>query len=78
MNIFKNLEEVYECYGEHNIIPVTALKQIIFYTSHKIQPKWICESANNEGHICCYFHKGETKKLYSEWLKRRPNTESGR
>ena len=71
--IFSSLNEVYECYGENNIIPVTNLQQIIFYTSKfNIQPKWITESERNQGHIVCYFHKGETKKPYELWIKNRP------
>lgn len=74
--IFNSLDEVYECYGKENIIPITQLPQIIFYTSKwHIQPKWIQESDKNAGHLCCFFHKGETKKCYEEWTKNRPSNE---
>lgn len=70
--IFSSLEEVYECYGKDNIIPITQLSQIIYYTSKwHVQPKWTQESEHNPGHICCFFHKGETKKCYEEWMKNR-------
>jgi hypothetical protein len=73
IKIFENLKEVFECYGEENIIPVTNIAQIIFYTSkYKLQPKWIDESSENKGRIVCYFHKGETKKAYGEWFRNRP------
>lgn len=63
---------MYECYGEENIIPITNIAQIIYYTSkYKIQPKWIEESIKNKGHIVCYFHKGETSKPYEEWMNNR-------
>lgn len=43
--IFNSLDEVYECYGKENIVPITQLPQIIFYTSKwRVQPKWIEES----------------------------------
>nr|DAE86316.1 MAG TPA: translation initiation factor-like protein [Caudoviricetes sp.]DAQ99762.1 MAG TPA: translation initiation factor-like protein [Caudoviricetes sp.]DAX13862.1 MAG TPA: translation initiation factor-like protein [Bacteriophage sp.] len=72
--IFNSLDEVYECYGRENIIPITQLPQIIFYTSKwHVQPKWTEESERNPGHLCCFFHKGETKKCYEEWMKNRPN-----
>lgn len=73
-NVFSTLEEVYDCYGEENIVPVTNIKQIIFYTSKfNVQPKWVTESNKNEGHIVCYFHKGETAKPYRMWMENRPN-----
>lgn len=73
IKIFENLQEVYECYDKENIIAVTNIAQIIFYTSkYKLQPKWIDESLENKGRIVCYFHKGETKKAYFEWTKNRP------
>ena len=62
--IFSSLEEVYECYGKDNIIPITQLSQIIYYTSKwHVQPKWTQESEHNPGHICCFFHKGETSPI---------------
>lgn len=70
IKIFSDLQDVYDCYGEENIIPITNLRQIIFYTSRfKVQPKWVDQSDRNEGHIVCYFHKGETIKPYEEWMK---------
>ena len=72
IKIFSSLQEVYDCYGEENIIPITNLKQIIFYTSKfSVQPKWIDKSKYNEDRIVCYFHKGETIKAYSEWMTRK-------
>lgn len=72
MQIFKSLEDVYDCYGKSNIVPITNIKQIIFYTSkYRIQPKWITQSDRNEGHLVCYFHKGETKDAYEVWMKNR-------
>ena len=70
IKIFSSLQEVYDCYGEENIIPITNLAQIIYYTSKfRVQPKWVDESDRNKGHIVCYFHKGETVKPYEAWMK---------
>lgn len=70
--IFNSLEDVYECYGEENIVPITQLPQIIYYTSKwHIQPKWTQESDKHPGHLCCFFHKGETKKCYNAWMNNR-------
>lgn len=74
IKIFNSLQDVYDCYGEENIIPITNLKQIIFYTSvFHIQPKWTEESTKNKGKLVCYFHKGETCKPYEEWMKQKPS-----
>lgn len=74
IKIFNSIEEVYECYGKDNIVPITNLRQVIFYTSKKysVQPKWIEESTKTEGHMCFYFHKGETAKCYTAWMENRP------
>ena len=73
IKIFTNLQDVYDCYGEENIIPITNIAQIIFYASkYRCQPKWVDESEKNKGHIVCYYHKGETKIPYETWMKNKP------
>lgn len=73
IKIFESIDDVYECYGRENIIPITNIAQIIFYTArYKLQPKWIDESSENKGKIVCYFHKGETHKAFIEWTKNKP------
>lgn len=77
IKIFSELQEVYDCYGEENIVPITNLAQIIYYTSKwRVQPKYVCESDRNQGRIVCYFHKGETKKPYEEWMNNRKEKEN--
>lgn len=65
---------MYDCYGEDNIIPITCLAQVIFYASKfKVQPKFIYESVKNKGHVVFYYHKGETKLPYEDWMKNKEN-----
>ena len=68
--IFDSLEEVTGAFGEGGIIPITSMKQMMFYISrYQIQPVWICPSTTNEGKMAYYFIKAETKKPYEEWMK---------
>ena len=50
---------------------MSAMEKIISF----LLLKWTQESEHNPGHICCFFHKGETKKCYEEWMKNRPMKE---
>ncbi|MSA02147.1 hypothetical protein GKG47_08845 [Lactonifactor sp. BIOML-A3] len=71
--VFDSLEEVKEAFGDNGIIPITEMKQVIFYISrYLIQPVWICPSETNHGKMAYYFIKAETKKPYEEWMKSRP------
>lgn len=65
---------MFDCYGEGNVVCVDLLKQIIFYTSHGVQPVYICESekAGRQGRIVCWFLKSETQYVYNLWNKNRP------
>ena len=69
MNIkFKNLDEAFECYGRENLIPIDNLQQIIFYTKHGCQPRFIYENELKPGRISCWFLKWETKWVYQQFL----------
>lgn len=71
--LFDSLDEVFEAFGEDGVIPITEMKQIIFYISkYCIQPVWICPSETNIGKMAYYFIKAETKKPYAEWSKNKP------
>ena len=69
---FISLEEAFECYGKENLIPIDCLKQIIFYTKHGCQPKFVWESEDKEGRIVGWFLKSETSYVYKRWLANRP------
>ncbi len=68
------LQDVLECYGEENLVPIDFLKQIIFYTSKGIQPVFTCESEKPErkGQLVCWFLKSETQWIYQKWKENRP------
>lgn len=73
IKLFKSFEEVEECYGKENLIPVTNLKQIIFYvTEFGLQPKWTDESKENKGHIVCYYLKNESNIAFRKWRENKP------
>lgn len=67
---FSSLEDVFECYGRGNLIAINNLEQIIFYTSHGCQPKFIYENEMKPGKISCWFHKDETSWVYKKWQDR--------
>ena len=69
---FNSLEEALECYGQNNLIPISNLHQIIFYTQHGCQPKFVFESDRKPGQIVCYFLRAESEWIYKRWLEEHP------
>lgn len=69
---FENLGEAIECYGRENLIPIDNLKQVIFYTSHGCQPKFVFENELKPGKITAWFLKGETAYVYKKWCENAP------
>lgn len=69
---FANLDEAIECYGRGNLVAIDNIKQIIFYTAHGCQPKFVWENQNTKGRITCWFLKQETAFVYKKWLDNRP------
>ncbi len=67
---FKTLEEVFECYGRENLIAIDNIRQIIFYTKHGCQPKFVWENEVNPGRITAWFLKNETSFVYKKWITR--------
>lgn len=68
------LQDVLECYGEENLVPIDFLKQVIFYTSKGIQPVFTCESEKpkRKGQLVCWFLKSETQWVYQKWKDNKP------
>lgn len=64
---FETLEEAIECYGRENLIPIDNLKQIIFYTRHGCQPRFIFENELKPGKLTAWFLKSETNYVYRKW-----------
>lgn len=68
---FETLDECIECYGRGNLIAIDNIKQIIFYTGHGCQPKFVWENEKCPGKITCWFLKCETSVVYSKWMNGR-------
>lgn len=66
---FKSLDEVIECYGRENIIAIDNIRQVIFYTSHGCQPKFVYENELKPGKITMWFLKTETAYIYKKWME---------
>lgn len=74
--VFDSLEEVFEAFGEDNLVAITFMPQIIFYLSnYNIQPVWTTPSEVNNEKLAFYFIKAETKKPFEAWQKRRSEKE---
>lgn len=69
---FASLEEAIDCYGRENLIPIDFIKQIIFYTQHGCQPKFIWENEGKKEKITAWFLKSETSFVYKKWMNTRP------
>jgi len=65
---FETLDEVFECYGRENLIPIDYLPQIIFYTKFGCQPKFVFENEKKEGRLTCWFLKNESNFIHKKWL----------
>lgn len=69
---FENLEEAIECYGRENLIPIDSIRQILFYTRHGCQPKFVFENELKPGKITAWFLKAETSHIYRKWCESAP------
>jgi hypothetical protein len=65
---FNTLEEVFECYGRGNLVAIDYLPQILFYTRHGCQPKFVYESEVKQNKLTGWFLKSETEWVYKKWL----------
>lgn len=68
------MDEVKECYGRDNIVPIDLIAQIISYAKMGCQPVHICESEkpDKKGRIVCWYLKSETQYAYKKWNENRP------
>ncbi len=69
---FESLAEAIECYGRENLVAIDCIKQIIFYTSHGCQPKFIWEKETEPGKLTCWYLKSETNFVYKKWCNSKP------
>ncbi|MCD7810271.1 MAG: hypothetical protein LUG91_00200 [Ruminococcus sp.] len=73
---FQSLDEVFECYGRGNLIPIDNIQQLIFYTKHGCQPRFVYENELKPGRITGWFLRSETNHVYKKWMDNRPNKEN--
>jgi len=66
---FETLDEAISCYGRENLIAIDCIKQIIFYTAHGCQPKFVFEHEKKPGKITAWFLKSETAYAHQKWMK---------
>lgn len=64
---FESLDDAIKCYGKNNLVAISFLKQIIFYTKHGVQPCFIWESERNKGKLTCWYLKSETEYINKLW-----------
>lgn len=69
---FNSLEELFECYGRDNLVPINTVKQMIFYAQQGCQPKFIWEKETESGKITGWYLKNETAYVYKKWMENRP------
>lgn len=69
---FDSLAEAIECYGRENLVAIDCIKQIIFYTTHGCQPKFIWEKETEPGKLTCWYLKSETNYVYRKWCDNKP------
>lgn len=74
---FISLEEAIDCYGRENLIPIDCLQQIIFYTRHGCQPRFIWETEGKQGKITAWFLKSETSFIYRKWMNNKSGAREG-
>ena len=69
---FDSLNEAIECYGRANLVAIDNIKQILFYTHHGCQPKFVFENETKPGKIAAWFLKNETNYIYKKWMDNAP------
>ena len=68
----KTLEEAKECYGEENLIPITFIKQVIFYAKLGVQPVLCWAKENDANRITYWYLKSETQFAKRKWDETKP------
>lgn len=75
---FNSLDEAIQCYGRKNLIAINNLHQIIFYTQHGCQPKFIFENELKPGQITAWFLKAESDWIWQKWQESHPKRDEPR
>lgn len=69
---FTNLEEAKKCYGEESLIPISEIRQIIYYAKVGCQPKFVWESEKQDGKIVAWYLRSETIYARNRWQETKP------
>ena len=65
---FKDYEECSSYLGESNLVAISFIPQILFYTKNKVQPVYIAEREDSPGKLVCYYLKSaESKEAKRKW-----------
>jgi len=70
---FPTLDAAKSCYGEENLVAITNLKQIIFYSTQGCQPKFVFGDESNGEKLTAWYLVSETKYVYNKWKCNREN-----
>lgn len=68
----KTLDDAFACYGEENLVPISFIKQAIFYVKKGCQPVIVWPKDGNPNIFSYWFLKAETRFLKREWDSTRP------
>lgn len=63
------LQTLIDKYGKENLIPISFIKQQLFYAKYGCQPVFIWEKENQKGKIVCWYLKNDTLLAKKEWDK---------
>lgn len=63
------LETLINKYGKENLVPISFIKQQLFYAKCGCQPVFIWEKENQKGRIVCWYLKKDTIFAKNEWDK---------
>lgn len=67
----RELQNLIDQYGRENLVPISFIKQQLFYAKHGCQPKFIWEKETEQGILTCWYLKSEVAYAKSEWDKTR-------
>lgn len=68
----KTLQDAFECYGKENLVPISFIKQQIFYVKLGVQPVFMWEKEDEPNKIVAWFLKSETHYAKKQWDETRP------
>jgi hypothetical protein len=65
---FKDLDECANYLGRENLVAISYLPQILFYSKNKLQPVFIGEREGMPDKLVCYYQKSpESAEIKRKW-----------